>query len=733
MPANRLFVVPTTRARRDRLFTACDPQERVLTIKELKERLAYIPQRFLIDETAQILALKKASERLKSGDRLGVPKDFLVFLEHAPFFLKFFGELSEYGIEPEALLGGDNYAQYDDHIAILTELKKLYREELSKAGYIDRAALAEEYRLNLSWLKEFDEVFITIEGVLTPYEIRLLEAIAKTLPLAIEIYPTPFDKRLKNALEPIAQLAAIKEVELKLENDFRFFYVQERLEQASAIMSEVFYYVDKGVKPDRIAVVLADETFAAFLRRLDRHNIFNYAMGISFKETIFYRRLKAILNYDENRASNAYINRFKIDKNYDNLEALLRYADESKSVNEIASDTLEELAPLLSDKSLKQKDRLRLYLQTLSNKTIDDSSGGKVTVMGALETRAVSFDAAIVADFNDDKLPRRSVKDLFINAAVRARAMLPTYADREDNERSFYWRLFARAKYKTILCVQNDLSEPSRFAKELGIKNEPEIYPLNAELSPPFTPLKKREIDTIELEIDLLNDKISASKLKTYLACKRKFYYRYIKGYKEDDRFDERSISLEMGDLLHRALSICETKAQTIDYLRQNVQGDPRLEFELILWQERLKKYFEIEKERFKSGWQTIMREKEFCFDYNGAKLNGKIDRVDKNGNEYLAIDYKSGKVPLQRTPEKQSEFQLTIYRLFLLSEGYDDVKTYYYDLVEAKLAEYDHERYEEAFDQALDLYREKRQVFELCESRSHCQYCPYTTLCGRF
>jgi len=55
---------------------------------------------------------------------------------------------------------------------------------------------------------------------------------------------------------------------------------------------------------------------------------------------------------------------------------------------------------------IKTKEFIKLFTTELSGITVDDVSGGKITVLGILETRAVDFDGIIVIDFNDQKIPK---------------------------------------------------------------------------------------------------------------------------------------------------------------------------------------------------------------------------------------------------------------------------------------------------------------------------------------
>ncbi|MDR1451914.1 MAG: PD-(D/E)XK nuclease family protein [Helicobacteraceae bacterium] len=733
-----LLVVPTSRARRDRFANVTGLAPKILTIKEFEERIAYAPKRAVIGDVGRRLALTTASERLKNAEKLGVSDEFLVFLDHAPFFLKLFDEMSQYGAEPNDLLSGDSYAEYDEHIAVLTELQGLYGEELDKAAYADRGYIAKNRALNLGWLKEFNALTITIEGVPTPFEVKLFEAAAEVLPLTISICPAPFDGALKTALSPLADRADIQETALELTDNFRLFSVGERVEQAFAIASEVFRYLDLGVEPEKIAVALPDESFASILRRFDRYDLFNFAMGAPFGESRFCRTLRALLRYDDDKAAKTYIDRKQID--FGELDALLALA-ESDAEKEIAKEALQELSPILTTRNLTRREKLGLFVQILESKSIDDNRGGKITVLGALETRAVCFDAVIAVDFNDNIVPRRSQKDLFLNAAVRARAGLPAYSDREDNERSLYWRLFARARYKTILCTQNDKREPSRFIKELGAKDEPKVYPLDRKLFSARTSLGV--FTPKEIKTPFSQNSLSPSKLKSYITCKRQFYHKYVERLKPDEPIGGASEARKMGAALHEVLAEIAREKTDVERLRETIasklrqktEGDERLSFDALIWARKIEPFYENEKRRFKEGWKTAETEREASAVFRGVTLNGRIDRLDLNNDRAEILDYKSGAVPVfANRAEDQTDFQLTIYRELAVAAGYADkrISAGYYSLESGKISYIDFEKYEETFAAHIKAFKSPNQSFDLAPSRKPCAYCDYAALCGR-
>ena len=97
-------------------------------------------------------------------------------------------------------------------------------------------------------------------------------------------------------------------------------------------------------------------------------------------------------------------------------------------------------------KGMSVKSIIGLFLQRLGTRTLDDVRGGKVTVMGVLETRSVEFDAVIIVDFSDSNVPKKSDKDMFLNTQIRELANLPTMNDRENLQKHYYDLLIAHSK-----------------------------------------------------------------------------------------------------------------------------------------------------------------------------------------------------------------------------------------------------------------------------------------------
>ena len=180
---------------------------------------------------------------------------------------------------------------------------------------------------------------------------------------------------------------------------------------------------------------------------------------------------------------------------------------------------------------LKLKDAYKKFLNKLNETTIDDTRSGKITVMGILESRGISFDGVILVDFNDNTVPKRSIKDKFLSSKVKQFASLPTLKNREDLQKYYYKRLLDNAKQIAISYVDDDSNTISRFSTQLFKK----ANIINNDFSNILN--MKNEInlydEDIYMDINLSLQSWSATSLKTYLECKRKYYFKYIKIIKE--------------------------------------------------------------------------------------------------------------------------------------------------------------------------------------------------------
>jgi RecB family exonuclease len=371
--------------------------------------------------------------------------------------------------------------------------------------------------------------------------------------------------------------------------------------------------------------------------------------------------------------------------------------------------------------------------------------GGPVTVMGVLETRGAKFRAVIIPDFNDDVVPKRSEKDMFLSSRVRHHADLPDNTDREQLQRYYYARLLEGAEYKAISYVANEEKLPSRFLNAFTCKRVQYDERMHALVMPKGSNEKKEEVEIVHDHAPFAYP-LSASRLKSLLVCKRHYFYRYVQQLPEFTLPADTVEAMEIGQAIHRAFELLYSNKSVVctdanalyralHVAMEEAFGHHALwQLERDIWLERLRRFCALEVERFAQGWRPWQVEKTLETRFEGVMLTGKLDRIDKHEEGGLAVlDYKTG-ATLKSGPvsvERMVDFQLQFYYLLARTQG--EVKAVAYgDLLKG---EYVHEDKMEARLAQLKVVLEAHQritQFEKTDKRAACRRCPYVFMCQR-
>ena len=323
------------------------------------------------------------------------------------------------------------------------------------------------------------------------------------------------------------------------------------------------------------------------------------------------------------------------------------------------------------DENLSLGNLIDLFLLEISRIKLDDVRGGKVTVMGLLESRGLQFDGVIIPDFNDDLVPKRSSGEMFLNSALRARAGLISHADRENLQRFYYDGLLRGAKKSAICYLQSVEKLPSRFLKSFEVRQDAEFSQedyLRLFGREEFKPALCGQEDPVARH-DFFAEELSFSRLDTFLECKRKYYYRYVFGLKEGLKFGEDNALL--GKILHTSfqrlyeragMKFSMQKFRSIYSQLAREAGIARFDAELELKSvEKLARLLEGHEQIWSFSGSEIPLKGEL----DGVQLSGRIDRIDedKTGRKFI-IDYKRGSAK-----KHMEKFQLTFYRALLAQE----------------------------------------------------------------
>ncbi|EME4749309.1 PD-(D/E)XK nuclease family protein, partial [Campylobacter coli] len=662
---------------------------------------------------------------------------------------------------------------------ILDEVYTNYLLLLKQHNLYDDLSLAQEYKLNLDFLNEYEGIYYDLQGFLSKFEEDLLCEISKIKSTIISFKTSKFN------LEYLLELDFLKDIHLELDMFYEVnlsqkkILKQEKLSnpntliklkafelrslQCAFVMDEISNFVRAGIDPEKIAVITPDESFCELLKLFDKNNMLNFASGVSIKESLFYQKIKALYN---GANSDAFI--YKIDENYfeqekmifDYHNTLLHYLelqfedfrtrfdqicdlqyfenlihsflkDESQELMNLVQKELCFIKDLLKNKSLKLKELMQLFFMQLDQIKLSYVGGGKVTVMGLLESRGLSFDGVVILDFNEDFVPKRSINELFLNNEVRKKAGLISYERRENLQRLYYENLIKNAKKLSISFVENEEQTRSRFLDELDFnffeeKTTPSKAYLNAlKLGYQGVRLNLNPIKAPVLKHDIFEKELSFSRLNLFLNQKRTYFYRYILELPEPRALSDESKAKNQGNFIHKMLELYYKNYSKNnfnlkifnDLLEQEYQKYSISELELEIFKLKFIQFAENEKEHFKLGYKVIEQEEEHYKALNiqnhTIRLKGIIDRIDKLEDKHFIIDYKSGKVP-------SKSFQLAFYKAL-----YDEnAETKFYDLNQMQFVEEKAKSLDELKECLKDLLEQREEEIEFENDKD--EYCPY-------
>ena len=751
---------------------------RYLTIGEFISKLCIVEGYTLIDEDTRLLLLLEASD-FNAFSKLHIERNFFTFTKNSSYIFKFFEELAVELCEIEQLHNADVYADYEEHITILTELYKRYEKLCNQHKLLDPIFLPRYYTLNTAFLKQHPVIEVHVDGYLSNFEMQLLQESLQYSQIDIHWCATPYNTKMHSRFQSLGfainagycYTLDLNNTKIKTSHPLQksanttCVSVSEGVLQIGFIKHKVFEFVSKGLDPNKIVVILPDEQKAELIRTFDREYNFNFAMGRSFTQSLVYKTLDAALqaleqNSQENRHRAArydenvqeylfelFGHRGDLEAIAQGLERLLEYCD-NKTEQKIVQEELHSFSKILPFmQEMGVKSILKLFMQRLARRSFDDVSGGKITVMGVLESRGIDFDGVIIIDFNENNVPKRSDKDMFLNTAVREMAGLPTLSDREGLQKHYYAMVIHRAKEIAISYVASADAQPSRFLKQLGVvtHNTHKEHHYASVLFQHHTAKTVRELP-VQVSYDFTAQSLSNSALKSYLTCSQQFFYRYIAHLKGHEIPKDLPQEHEIGNDIHKALCNLYKENKRYDdvaLLQRDLEKElDRLEknnelvkFQIALHKKHLRNFCALEITRFAQGYAVYATEIPLKAEFCGMQLSGVIDRIDIKDGQLYVLDYKTGSYQLytNNSVTDALDFQLEFYKILASQRG-EVASCAFYDLKECKIVE---ERLldvkMEVLEKHLEALRDTKEfTVQKCEDHKHCLYCDYKILCGR-
>ncbi|WRF74058.1 ATP-dependent deoxyribonuclease AddB [Helicobacter pylori] len=734
------------------------------------EQAFYIPNKKKIpNSTRQILmidtikAIAKEKKSILEGLLL-FENSFLGYLESTSFLFDLFDELSSACIKLNELSFKDIYLDYEKHLEVLEMIYDRYIKKLEELGFYDKI-MQEKPAI----LKEFFEHFSSIEwhldGFMSVFERQCLLEVAELVPITLHLSCDKYNQKFLEFLNLKLETDCDYSIDFKTQKILSQTFNDQKIEpklyanssylkQGALVLQTIEEYLQKDNDPNKMAIITPNADFLPFLKLLDQNNNLNFAMGLGAKNSPYYTELVKILEDLETSGFDWSASPL-LDLESLTLALLEQQSSKEKAPLKEAHSQIMHQYHLLKDtlKNYSLKDLLHLYLQEFeANFRLDDSSGGKIRVMDTLETRGMQFDKIVIVDFNETCVPSLKDCDLFLNSTLRKSLNLPTLLDKKNLQKHYYYQLFKNSKEITLSYIESETSKVSNMLLELDLHIEPikDAYTL-------FAPSPLKDYQEEEIKAAIPKDfSFSASSLNAFLTCKRRFYYHYMKRFKESPKDESNSA---VGSLLHELLKEAYEKDKNPYTLeerliwlletRENITPKERLDTLVAL--KKIQAFYLKEKERFNAKIKILDLEKSFETIIQGVVFKGRMDRIDKTAdNEIILLDYKfKNDLKLDNMSKKQREglspieiaqistdYQMAVYAFALKNLGYKEpIKAFFYDLRKGELVEED-----ELFLQAKMDHLEfslipklKQEIdFEKTLEVKDCEYCSFKDMCNR-
>ncbi|WP_367708738.1 ATP-dependent deoxyribonuclease AddB [Helicobacter pylori] len=734
------------------------------------EQAFYIPNKKKIPNSARLILMIdtiKAIAREKKSILEGLllfENSFLGYLESTSFLFDLFDELSSACIKLNELSSKDIYLDYEKHLEVLEMIYDRYIKKLEGLGFYDKI-MQEKPAI----LKEFFEHFSSIEwhldGFMSVFERQCLLEVAELVPITLHLSCDKYNQKFLEFLNLKLETDCDYSIDFKTQKILSQTFNDQKIEpklyanssylkQGALVLQTIEEYLQKDNDPNKMAIITPNADFLPFLKLLDQNNNLNFAMGLGAKNSPYYAELVKILE-DLETSGFDWSTSPLLDLESLTLPLLEQQSSKEKAPLKEAHSQIMHQYHLLKDtlKNYSLKDLLHLYLQEFeANFRLDDSSGGKIRVMDTLETRGMQFDKIVIVDFNETCVPSLKDCDLFLNSALRKSLNLPTLSDKKNLQKHYYYQLFKNSKEMVLSYIESETSKVSNMLLELDLHIEPikDAYTLFAP-----TPLKDYQEEEIKAAIPK-DFSFSASSLNAFLTCKRRFYYHYMKRFKESPKDESNSA---VGSLLHELLKEAYEKDKNpyaleerlIQLLetRENITPKERLDTLIVL--KKIQAFYLKEKERFKAKIKILDLEKSFETTIQGVAFKGRIDRIDKTAdNEVILLDYKfksdlkldnmsktqrEGLSPIE-IAQISTDYQMTIYAFALKNLGYKEpIKAFFYDLRKGELLEEDDLTLQAKMDHLeFSLIPKLKQEidFEKTLEAKDCEYCSFKDMCNR-
>ncbi len=312
-------------------------------------------------------------------------------------------------------------------------------------------------------------------------------------------------------------------------------------------------------------------------------------------------------------------------------------------------------------------------------------------VMGILETRMLDFRHVIMLSMNEEVMPASPFRHSYIPYALRLAFGMPSREDMDGIYAYYFNRLLQRAERVDLLFNSGSegvrTGEMSRYLHQLLYNRGIEIRRPGVEvMARERVPVVVKHTPEIDLKLKRFNIEseggkfLSPSAINAYIDCSLKFYLRYIARIGEREEVEEEISAAGFGTVVHETIRVLYEEIaagakgmigkEALEKLKQSEKVESKLTrifmehhcrggrnalpegrniIILKVMLRYLKKIIETDLKvapfELVSAEQTYVRDLDISSGTESRiiRIGGLIDRVDRIGEVYRVIDYKTG------------------------------------------------------------------------------------------
>lgn len=350
--------------------------------------------------------------------------------------------------------------------------------------------------------------------------------------------------------------------------------------------------------------------------------------------------------------------------------------DPENSTNTLSSiaDFIEAATPLFTSLKRSHLFWLQMVISEIPRPAAQPPTDRSIDIQGWLELLYEPGKHLLITGMNESFVPARPGGEPWLSEKIRNTLKLNNLTDRQARD-AFLLHAMIRMREETgsthLFCGKNGTNGETYLPSSLLLQVPRNrlvttVNNLFREIEPPeanLTWTRNLIWQTPKVE---LPEKLSVTSFSDYLACPFRFYLKHIVRASQPEPDRREMNHRDFGSITHKVLEIWgkDTEARNLSdpkalqtYLDATLDrtifgqfgNQPPLAVRIQTHsiRQRLAWFVSKQIESIAEGWEIIDAERKISFDSTSFKINGTIDRIDRNRvtGQLRVIDYKTGKV----------------------------------------------------------------------------------------